>query len=66
MADFGGWEMPIEYPASDGGGVVAELRVLGGADGFIEGDRAGKVGHGKIDEDHLGFRLRRLGHRVPP
>ncbi|NDA41130.1 MAG: hypothetical protein EBX85_00690, partial [Actinobacteria bacterium] len=21
MADFGGWEMPIEYPAASGGGV---------------------------------------------
>ena len=24
MADFGGWEMPIEYPSSNGGGVINE------------------------------------------
>lgn len=24
MADFGGWEMPIEYPADSGGGVLSE------------------------------------------
>jgi Glycine cleavage system T protein (aminomethyltransferase) len=35
MADFGGWEMPIEYPSS-GGGVVREHTAVREAVGLFD------------------------------
>jgi aminomethyltransferase len=40
MADFGGWEMPIEYP---GGGVVAEHSAVRGAVGVFDVSHLGKA-----------------------
>src|SRR4026209_1838741 len=41
MADFGGWEMPIEYP---GGGVVREHTAVRGRVGVFDVSRLGKAG----------------------
>jgi aminomethyltransferase len=49
MADFGGWEMPIEYPG-DGGGVLAEHTAV-------------RTGVGIFDVSHLGKGVVR-GHRA--
>jgi len=43
MADFGGWEMPIEYPASDGGGVVAEHTAVRERVGLFDVSHLGKA-----------------------
>jgi aminomethyltransferase len=42
LADFGGWLMPIEYPA-DGGGVVAEHLAVRGAVGLFDVSHLGKA-----------------------
>jgi aminomethyltransferase len=44
LADFGGWEMPIEYP---GGGVLREHEAVRGRVGLFDVSHLGKVGvHG--------------------
>ena len=43
MADFGGWEMPIEYPASTGGGVLAEHQAVRTAVGLFDVSHLGKA-----------------------
>ena len=40
MANFGGWEMPIEYP---GGGVLKEHAAVRGAVGIFDVSHLGKV-----------------------
>ena len=42
MADFGGWEMPIEY-ASSGGGVVREHTAVREAVGLFDVSHLGKA-----------------------
>ncbi len=42
LADFGGWEMPIEYPSS-GGGVLAEHRAVRTSAGLFDVSHLGKV-----------------------
>ena len=43
MADFGGWEMPIEYPASSGGGVIAEHTAVRERVGLFDVSHLGKA-----------------------
>jgi aminomethyltransferase len=43
MADFGGWEMPIEYPASTGGGVLAEHQAVRERVGLFDVSHLGKA-----------------------
>ena len=43
MADFGGWEMPIEYPAAIGGGVLAEHQAVRNAVGLFDVSHLGKA-----------------------
>jgi aminomethyltransferase len=43
MADFGGWEMPIEYQSSDGGGVVKEHTAVREAVGVFDVSHLGKA-----------------------
>jgi aminomethyltransferase len=43
MADFGGWLMPIEYPSSDGGGVVKEHTAVREAVGVFDVSHLGKA-----------------------
>ncbi|GAC1322855.1 MAG: glycine cleavage system aminomethyltransferase GcvT [Mycobacteriales bacterium] len=45
MADFGGWEMPIEYPAVDGrpGGVLREHAAVRGGVGVFDVSHLGKA-----------------------
>lgn len=43
MADFGGWEMPIEYPLDAGGGVVAEHQAVRERLGLFDVSHLGKI-----------------------
>ena len=43
LADFGGWEMPIEYPAANGGGVLNEHQAVRQAVGVFDVSHLGKV-----------------------
>ncbi len=43
MADFGGWEMPIEYQSSAGGGVVKEHTAVREAVGVFDVSHLGKA-----------------------
>lgn len=43
LADFGGWEMPIEYPASNGGGVLNEHRAVRESVGLFDVSHLGKA-----------------------
>lgn len=43
MADFGGWEMPIEYPAASGGGVLNEHQAVRQNVGLFDVSHLGKV-----------------------
>jgi aminomethyltransferase len=43
MADFGGWEMPIEYPASYGGGVINEHTAVRERVGAFDVSHLGKA-----------------------
>ena len=43
MADFGGWEMPIEYPAATGGGVLAEHQAVRERVGLFDVSHLGKA-----------------------
>lgn len=63
MADFGGWEMPIEYP---GGGVVAEHTAVRERVGIFDVSHLGKArvsGAGAVDFVNTCFTndLRRIG-----
>ncbi|MEO3939053.1 glycine cleavage system aminomethyltransferase GcvT [Dermatophilaceae bacterium Soc4.6] len=63
MADFGGWDMPIEYP---GGGVVAEHTAVRTAVGVFDVSHLGKArvsGPGAVDAVNALFTndLRRIG-----
>ena len=52
LADFGGWEMPIEYPAANGGGVLNEHRAVRESVGLFDVSHLGKVsvtGPGVLD-----------------
>ena len=52
LADFGGWEMPIEYPATNGGGVLNEHRAVRETVGLFDVSHLGKVsvtGPGALD-----------------
>jgi aminomethyltransferase len=52
LADFGGWEMPIEYPAANGGGVLAEHEAVRTRVGIFDVSHLGKAhvkGAGAID-----------------
>ena len=52
LADFGGWEMPIEYPASMGGGVLNEHRAVRETVGLFDVSHLGKasvIGHGALE-----------------
>lgn len=43
MADFGGWEMPIEYPSDSGGGVLREHLAVRNAVGLFDVSHLGKI-----------------------
>ena len=43
LADFGGWNMPIEYPASSGGGVLAEHQAVRNSVGIFDVSHMGKA-----------------------
>lgn len=43
MADFGGWEMPIEYPAANGGGVLNEHQAVREHVGLFDVSHLGKA-----------------------
>lgn len=43
MAEFGGWEMPIDYPASAGGGVLREHAAVRTAVGCFDVSHLGKL-----------------------
>jgi aminomethyltransferase len=52
LADFGGWEMPIEYPATTGGGVIAEHTAVRERVGIFDVSHLGKaeiVGAGALE-----------------
>ena len=43
MADFGGWEMPIEYPSDIGGGVLNEHQAVRQSVGIFDVSHLGKI-----------------------
>jgi aminomethyltransferase len=43
LADFGGWQMPIEYPASNGGGVISEHQAVRTKVGLFDVSHLGKI-----------------------
>jgi aminomethyltransferase len=43
LADFGGWEMPIEYPTTNGGGVLNEHRAVREKVGLFDVSHLGKA-----------------------
>lgn len=52
MADFGGWDMPIEYPSTSGGGVLSEHQAVRQAVGLFDVSHLGKAavtGDGALD-----------------
>ncbi|MBU6242672.1 MAG: glycine cleavage system aminomethyltransferase GcvT [Acidobacteria bacterium] len=52
LADFGGWDMPIEYPATSGGGVIAEHTAVRERVGIFDVSHLGKaeiVGDGALE-----------------
>lgn len=52
LADFGGWDMPIEYPAAQGGGVIAEHAAVRERVGLFDVSHLGKaeiVGNGALE-----------------
>ena len=56
LADFGGWNMPIEYPASSGGGVLAEHQAVRNSVGIFDVSHMGKAlvrGQGEIGRAHV-------------
>jgi aminomethyltransferase len=66
LADFGGWEMPIEYPAANGGGVLAEHEAVRTRVGIFDVSHLGKAhvkGTGAIEFLNTAFTndLNRIG-----
>ena len=52
LADFGGWDMPIEYPAHSGGGVIAEHTAVRERVGIFDVSHLGKaeiIGEGALE-----------------
>jgi len=52
VADFGGWQMPIEYPAANGGGVLNEHGAVRNTVGLFDVSHLGKasvIGEGALD-----------------
>ena len=52
LADFGGWDMPIEYPAQSGGGVIAEHTAVRERVGIFDVSHLGKaeiIGEGALE-----------------
>ena len=52
LADFGGWDMPIEYPATAGGGVIAEHTAVRERVGIFDVSHLGKaeiIGEGALE-----------------
>lgn len=52
MADFGGWDMPIEYPAASGGGILNEHQAVRQAVGLFDVSHLGKaavIGDGALE-----------------
>ncbi len=52
IADFGGWQMPIEYPAANGGGVINEHNAVRNSVGLFDVSHLGKAsvkGEGALD-----------------
>ena len=52
LADFGGWDMPIEYPATSGGGVIAEHTAVRERVGIFDVSHLGKaeiIGEGALE-----------------
>ncbi|MFM7355622.1 MAG: glycine cleavage system aminomethyltransferase GcvT [Actinomycetota bacterium] len=52
VADFGGWQMPIEYPAANGGGVLNEHNAVRNTVGLFDVSHLGKasvLGEGAMD-----------------
>lgn len=52
VADFGGWQMPIEYPAANGGGVLKEHSAVRNTVGLFDVSHLGKasvIGEGALD-----------------
>ena len=52
LADFGGWDMPIEYPANSGGGVIAEHTAVRERVGIFDVSHLGKaeiIGEGALE-----------------
>jgi aminomethyltransferase len=52
VADFGGWQMPIEYPAANGGGVLNEHSAVRNSVGLFDVSHLGKasvIGEGALD-----------------
>jgi aminomethyltransferase len=52
VADFGGWQMPIEYPAANGGGVLNEHNAVRNSVGLFDVSHLGKAsvtGQGALD-----------------
>jgi len=52
VADFGGWQMPIEYPAANGGGVLNEHNAVRKTVGLFDVSHLGKasvIGKGALD-----------------
>lgn len=66
VADFGGWEMPIEYPSATGGGVLAEHESVRSRVGIFDVSHLGKAhvkGAGAVEFLNTAFTndLRRIG-----
>ena len=58
MADFGGWQMPIEYPADSGGGVINEHNSVRERVGLFDVSHLGKArisGKGALEFLNLAF-----------
>jgi aminomethyltransferase len=54
MVDFGGWDMPVEYPAT--GGLVAEHKAVRGGVGLFDVSHMGDIriqGQSKVDSSQL-------------
>ena len=67
MADFGGWQMPIDYPAAAGGGVLAEHEAVRTRVGLFDVGHLGKVSvTGAGAADHLDSCLTNALGRIGP
>src|SRR5258707_14924069 len=43
MVEFNGWDMPVEYPASGGGGIIAEHMAVRTAVGIFDVSHMGDI-----------------------